>query len=479
MTRDRADALTGLGLCEVAGAIARREVTSVAVTEACLARIGRLADGLNCFLAIEADAALAAAERADAALARGAAVGPLHGVPLAHKDLFYRAGQPATCGSRIRRDFVPSVTATVIERLGQAGAITLGRLTLAEFAMGPTGWNKHFGPTRNPWSLDHVSGGSSSGSAAAVAARLVFGSLGTDTGGSIRVPAAFCGVVGLKPTQGRVSRHGVMPLAHSLDCVGPLARSARDCAHLLSVIAGADRLDPTASHEEVPGYEDRLDGDIRGLRLAVPRTVVEEIAHEDIRQALASSLGVLHDRGAAIVEVPTPDLSLLNALNAVVFLCEAATIHEKWLRERREDYGPQVRERLLAGLLYPATRYLEALSLRGKMLEEFVACVFGQADVLYLPAIPAGVPTVAEASTRDVGAALALNARLTPFTPFSNYLGLPTVAVPAGFTRDGLPVGFQLVGRPFAEGMLLKAADAYERATGWCLQEPAACREPK
>jgi aspartyl-tRNA(Asn)/glutamyl-tRNA(Gln) amidotransferase subunit A len=466
MTDSQGGALIGLGLCEVADAIARRDVTSVALTEACLARIKQVGERLNCVLAVENDAALARADRADAAVARGEAVGPLHGVPLAHKDLFYRAGRVVTCGSRIRRDFVPTKTATVIERLERAGAVTLGALSLAEFAMGPTGWNEHFGPTRNPWNLDYVSGGSSSGSAAAVAARLVFGSLGTDTGGSIRVPAAFCGVVGLKPTQGRVSRYSVMPLAHSLDCVGPLARSARDCARLLSTIAGSDPLDPTASREGVPDYERALDGDIRGLRLAVSRTVVEEIADEDIRQALIRSLDVLRDRGAAIVEVAMPDLPLLNTLNAVVFLCEAATIHGHWIRRRREEYGPQVRERLLAGLLYPATRYLEALSLRGRLLAEFVSRVFGSADLLYLPAVPVGVPTVEEAATRDVEAALTLNARLTPYTPFSNYLGLPTIAVPAGCTRNGLPVAYQLVGRPYAEAVLLQVTDAHERAVG-------------
>jgi aspartyl-tRNA(Asn)/glutamyl-tRNA(Gln) amidotransferase subunit A len=466
MIEDQANALADLGLCEVATAIARREVTSVAVTEACLTRIVQMTDRLNCFLAVEKDAALAQAAQADAAVARGQVVGPLHGVPLAHKDLFYRAGRVVTCGARIRRDFVPTITATVIDRIEQAGAVTLGALNLAEFAMGPTGWNEHFGPTRNPWSLDHVSGGSSSGSAAAVAARLVFGSLGTDTGGSIRVPAAFCGVVGLKPTQGRVSRYGVMPLAHSLDCVGPLARSARDCARLLSAIAGPDPFDPTASPQGVPAYERELDGNIRGLRLMVSRALVEEIGDASIRQVLTRSLDVLRERGAILVEAAMPDLSLLNTLNGVVFLCEAATLHGKWLRERREEYGPQVRERLLAGLLYPATRYLEALSLRGKLLEEFASRVFGAADLLYLPAVPAGVPTVAEASTRDVEAALTLNARLTPFTPFSNYLGLPTIAIPAGFAQDGLPVGFQLVGRPFAEALLLKAADGYERAVG-------------
>lgn len=467
MTTAATDRLCALGLCELADAIARREVTSVAATEACLARIRAHAEPLNCFLSVEAEAALAAAGRADAALAGGGEPRPLHGVPLAHKDVFYRAGRVTTCGSRIRRDFVPAVTATVTTRLERAGAIALGTLNLAEFAMGPTGWNEHTGPARNPWNPDHVTGGSSSGCGAAVAARLAFGSLGTDTGGSIRAPAALCGVTGLKPTQGRVSRFGVLPLSHSLDCVGPLARSARDCARLLAAIAGPDAADPTASDEPVADFERLLDGDIRGLRVAVPRQAHDRIADPGVRRAVAESLDVLRRLGADLVDVPMPDMALLNALNSLVFLCEAAAIHGTWLRSRRGDYGPQVRERLDAGLLIPASRYIEAMSLRGRLLGTFIAEMLGGADVLHLPAVPETAPSVEAAAARDMEEVFALNGRLTPFLPAANYLGLPAIGVPAGFADGGLPAGFQLIARPFAEALLLKVADSYQRVTDW------------
>lgn len=472
MTATGTGDLCSLGLCEIADAIAGREVTSVAATEACLTRIQAHARALNCFLSVEANAALAAAERADAMLADGREAGPLHGVPLAHKDLFYRAGCVTTCGSRIRRGFVPEVNATVMTRMERAGAITLGSLNLAEFAMGPTGWNEHTGATRNPWNPDHVTGGSSSGSGAAVAARFAFGSLGTDTGGSIRVPAALCGVTGLKPTQGRVSRFGVLPLSHSLDCVGPVARSARDCARLLATIAGADAADPTASTEPVADFEGILDGDIRGLRVAVPGPAHDRIADPEVRRAVAESLDVLRSLGAVLVDVPMPDISLLNALNSLVFLCEAAAVHGPWLRSHRGEYGPQIRERLDAGLLFPATRYLEAMSLRGPLLEAYVAEMLGAADVLHLPSVPETAPTVEAAAARDMDEVFALNGRLTPFLPAANYLGLPAIGVPAGFAGNGLPVGFQMVARPFAEGPLLKAADAYQRATDWHTRLP-------
>ena len=467
-----ADGLTALGLCDLADAIVRREVSSVAATEAYLTQIRAHAEPLNCFLKVEAEDALAAAEKADAALAAGTKPGPLHGVPLAHKDLFYRAGRVTTCGARIRQDFVPEVTATVMTRMERAGAITLGALNLSEFAMGPTGWNEHTGPARNPWNLGHVSGGSSSGSGSAVGARLTPGSLGTDTGGSIRVPAALCGVTGLKPTQGRVSRYGVLPLSHSLDCVGPLARSARDCARLLAVIAGPDGADPTTGDEPVPDYEGLLDGDIRGLRVAVPRSLHDRIADPEVRRAVEKSLEVLRRLGAVPVEVPAPDLALLNTLNGLVFLCEAATVHGAWLRSRRDEYGPQVRERLDTGLLFPATRYLEAMSMRGRLMEAFVTEMLGDADLLHMPAVPETAPPVAAAASRDMKEIMALNARLTPFLPAANYLGLPAIGVPAGFAGGRRPVGFQMVARPFAEGLLLKAADAYQGATDWHTRLP-------
>jgi len=461
------DGLAELGLCDLAERIARRDVSAVAVAEAFLERFRTVGDPLNCVRTVDPESALRTADHIDAALKRNDPPGPLWGVPLAHKDLFYRAGKVVTCGSAIRRDYVPAVTATVLDRLEQAGAVTLGALSLAEFAMGPTGWNEHFGPTRNPWNTAHVSGGSSSGSGAAVAAGLAAGSLGTDTGGSIRIPAAFCGVTGLKPTPGRISRFGVLPLSHSLDCVGPVTRSVRDCARLLSVIAGIDPADPTAADVAVPDYESLLDGDVRGMRVAVPPTLIDAMADPDVARAVTGMVDTLSERGVSRIDVADPDLAFLNALNGLVFLSEAAAVHAPWLAERREDYGPQVRERLLCGLYFPATRYIDAMRLRGPLLKTFLNETLADADALILPTVPVTAPTVEAAASRDISAVMALNAKLTPFTPLANYLGLPALGIPAGFDRNGLPIGVQLIGRPFAEDRILRLADAFQRDTDW------------
>jgi aspartyl-tRNA(Asn)/glutamyl-tRNA(Gln) amidotransferase subunit A len=388
-------------------------------------------------------------------------------VPLAHKDLFYRAGRPCAGGSRIRAAFVPAETASVLLRLDRAGALDLGTLNLAEFALSPTGYNEHFGHGRNPWAPAHVSGGSSSGSGIAVAGRMVFGSLGTDTGGSIRHPAAMCGVTGLKPTLRRVSGAGVMPLSWSLDCVGPLAQSARDCARLLGVIAGADPRDGNAAGVPVPDYEADLDTPIRGLRIAVPRGYYDAALDPEVGAALAESLRVLRGLGAIVVETQVPDMATLNAMMQVVMACEAATIHRGWLAERPQDYSDQVRTRIEAGLYYPATRYIEALSLRARLTEDYLRSALGDCDVIHLPAIAVPVPTIA-ATTQglpaDVAAAIGA---LTHCTRAINYLGLPALSVPAGFSAGGLPVAFQLVGRPFDEATVLRAGHAFQQATDW------------
>lgn len=467
------DAITHLTLVEAADAIARGELSSLEVTHACLDRIERFGRSLNCVVGIETDAALEAAERADAKRLRGALRGTLHGVPLAHKDLFYRAGKVVACGSKIRRDFVPDITATALARLERAGALNIGALHMAEFAMGPTGYNEHYGHCRNPWNPAHVSGGSSSGSGAAVAARLVFGSLGTDTGGSVRHPAAMCGLVGLKPTLTRVSRAGVMPLSFSLDCIGPLGRTARDCARLLAAVAGADPADPTASRKPVPDYEAALTGDIRGIRIAVPTAYYHEHVTEEIRELLEQSLAILRERGASVVAVKVPDIPLINQLAHVVTAVEAATIHRRWLATRPQDYADPVRSRIEPGLFYPATRYVEALSMRAGIVQEFIDTALAGADVLHLPAIPIPVPTIEETTVGDAARVAKIMGVIRNCTRGINYLGLPAVTVPMGFTRNGLPAGFQLAGRPFAEALLLRVADAYQRVTDWHRKAPA------
>lgn len=461
-----------LSLCEAADAIRRGKVSSVELTQAAIARARTLGPALNCFALLDADEALAAAKKADRRPRRGKARGPLHGVPLAHKDLFYRKGKVVACGSKIRKDFVPGSTATVLERLAAAGAVNLGALQMAEFAFSPTGYNEHYGHARNPWNPAHVPGGSSSGSGAAVAARIVFGSLGTDTGGSLRHPAAMCGLTGLKPTVTRVSRAGVMPLSHSLDCVGPLARTARDCARLLSAVAGADPADPTASHRRAPNYEAALDGKARGLRIGVPRSYYYDPVDPQIARKLEESLHALRGLGAKVVQVDVPDMPLINSLMHILMAVEAATVHRRWLQTRRKDYADQVASRIEPGLFYPATRYCEALALRSSVTREFIDTALKNVDVLHLPAIPIPVPTI-EATTRgdpaDVARVIGVVGHCTRGI---NYLGLPAISVPAGFDARGLPVAFQLVGRPFAEATLLRAADAYQRATDWHRRSP-------
>lgn len=454
-------------LVGVASAIRDGDVSAEQVTLLCLDRLERHGRACNAVVRIDTEAALEAARAADLARTHGDVLGPLHGVPLAHKDLFYRAGHPSACGSKIRADYVATKTASVLLRLDRAGAIDLGTLHMAEFAFSPTGYNEHYGHGRNPWRPTHVCGGSSSGSGISVAGRMVFGSLGTDTGGSIRLPAAICGVTGIKPTLRRVSGAGVMPLSRSLDCVGPLAQSARDCARLLRVIAGADPRDGSAAAVPVPDYEARLDDPIRGLRIAVPRGFYDDSLDPEVCAVRDESLRVLRDLGAVVVETRVPDMALIDAMMQVVMASEAATIHRRWLAERPQDYSDQVRGRIEPGLYYPATRYIEALSLRARLTEDYLCAALGDCDVIHLPAIPITVPTIAATTTgspADVMAAIAIVSR---YTRAINYLGLPALCMPAGFSADGLPIAFQFVGKPFDEVTLLRAGNAFQRATDW------------
>jgi len=362
---------TALTLRAAAAAIARGELRAEALVEACLDRVERLQPKLNCFIRVTADAAREQARAADRAVKAGQRLGPLHGVPLAHKDMFYRAGEVCSCGSKIRAAFVPDHTATVLARFDAAGAIELGRLNLAEFALGPTGHNDHFGRCRNPWNPEHITGGSSSGSGAAVAAGLAFGALGSDTGGSVRLPAAVCGIAGIKPTLGRVSRYGAMPLSQSLDCIGVLARSVGDCARLLSVIAGADDRDGMSSRQPVEDYERGLEdaagsAALAGVTIGVPDRYYYDGIDPEVAELLAASRALLEKRGGRIVDVPVGDHGMINDLAGAVVMAEGAALHLPWLRERPQDYSPQVRARLLAGVGLPATLYLQARSKRAR-----------------------------------------------------------------------------------------------------------------
>jgi aspartyl-tRNA(Asn)/glutamyl-tRNA(Gln) amidotransferase subunit A len=462
-------------LTETASAIGRGEVSSRDVVEACLDRIRRLNPRLNPFVEVDAAGARAAADTADRHQKAGKPLGPLHGVPLAHKDMYYRAGRVSACGSKLRSDFRPSYTATALDRLERAGAIEIGRLVMVEFAMGPHGYNQNYPFCRNPWNPDYIPCGSSSGSGVSVGGRMVYGSLGSDTGGSIRCPAAVSGVVGLLPTYGRVSRRCAMPMSFSLDCVGPLARTARDCARLLGVIAGEDLEDASSLSTPVPDYEAELDSAAQLPRIGIAGGYFDEGLHPEVRKAVDDAAAELRRVGFTIAEVSVPSelVREVAELHPLVMKAEGAANHLDTMRERQEDYTFEVGHRLHAGFFIPAANYIRALKLRGQYLRAFAQAVFSEIDVLVTPVLSIPVPTIAETSGKKGKDYLDMVVALTRNTKVVNYFGLPAVSVPCGFTSNGMPTAFQLIGRPLAEAALLRVADRYQAATGWHLEEPA------
>jgi aspartyl-tRNA(Asn)/glutamyl-tRNA(Gln) amidotransferase subunit A len=464
--------LLDLDLVDIARAIRERQTSSLEVTTAMFEALEGRGRELNAVALLFHDTALEQAKRADEALARGETHGPLHGVPLAHKDMFYRAGRTCASGSRARADFVPDETAFVVSKLDEAGAIDAGRLNMVEFALGLTGHNAITGHPKNPYNKAHLTGGSSSGPAASLAARLNFATLGSDTGGSIRVPASACGLVGIKPTYGRVSRSGGLPLSFTLDHVGPLARTTRDLALMLQLIAGHDPDDATSSRRDVPDYMAGLDGHIEGVRVGVAKGPLEQPIDPEIDRLMSTSVMQLDELGAEIVEVALPPLEELNALRRVIMYTEVATLHRRLIETNEADYNPQTLARMRPGFFVDAIDYLESIAVRAQKLREFVAAVFADIDVLHLPVLPSPMPGIAETDMGGrqdlVDLVNALGAFVCPF----NYLGLPAMSVPVGITGNGVPTGMQLIGRPFAEGLLLRVSQVYESATGFSSRRP-------
>ena len=456
-----------LGLGETARLIAAGKLSAEEATRTALQRLQDYGPALVAVAGLDPDAALAAARAVDARLAKGENLGPLAGVPLAHKDMFYRPGRLSECGSKIRAGFRPGVTAAVLERLDRAGALDIARLNMVEFALGVTGHNPVAGTPRNPWNPDHITGGSSSGSGAAVAARLVSGALGSDTGGSIRFPAACCGVVGMKPTYGRVSRFAAMPLSYSLDTLGPLTRTVRDNALMLGVVAGFDPRDPATSRLPVPDYLSAIEEGVGGLRLGVPDGYFLEPVADEVRTLIEDAAATLGKLGAAVRPARVPaSIAAFNGITSMITATEGATLHARWMRERPGDYGRQTLGRLLAGAMTPATTYIEAIAERPRLLAEFMETAFAEVDALIVPVMVMPVPTIAAADLAANPGFSDQIVRMGHATRPINYLGLPGLSVPCGFTANGLPAAFQLVGRPYDEATLYRLARAYERQTG-------------
>ena len=459
--------LAGCGLAARRDALRAGTLGAVEALEASWARIDRLDGMLNAVLWQDRAAAEAQAVAADRRHAAGGTPTALHGVPLAHKDLFGDAGRPQTAGAQIWRNHRATATATVLARLGDAGSIAFGGLNMGEFAQNPTGHNPHFGDCINPWNHAAIAGGSSSGSAVAVAAGYTTGSLGTDTGGSIRLPATCCGVTGLKPTFGLISRAGVVPLCASLDCVGPIARTALDCAILLDVVAGADPADPTCAERPRTGYEAGLTGAVAGVRIGVPTNWFFDEATWDVREAIDTALALLQARGAVLRPVHVPLLDEITTLGGTMARAEAAALYAGFMRDVPRHLAPHVAARLYPGYAIPATCYIDAVQRRPQILSEVVGAVFDRVDVIATPTLRARAPTRAETDvdSMDPGTEqrfFAVGGNVRPI----NYLGLPALTMPCGLDATGVPIGLQLFGRPFAEALLLRIADAYQRDAG-------------
>jgi aspartyl-tRNA(Asn)/glutamyl-tRNA(Gln) amidotransferase subunit A len=453
--------LASLSARALAKAIAGGKLSSLEATKEAIRRLVACHELTNCIVALEADAALDAARAADAAIPRGGAAGALAGVPLAHKDMFDRKGKIASWGAGIRADRPADQDATAIAAFKEAGALQIATLHLAEFAYGATGHNYVLGHARNPWDPARITGGSSAGTAAAVAYGAIPLGLGSDTGGSLRLPAACCGVASIKPTWGRVSRAGAMPLAPALDTVGVIARHVEDLAVALQCLAGPDPRDPAASPLPVPDYAAGLGDSVEGIRVGLDAKVVSE-AHAEVQRMVEEVLAILEKLGLKRRACAFPDWQTLDHLVQLVQLPDASAVHAAFLRTRPGDYGPQVRTRVEMGHFIGAVDHLTALRARGTWLKRTLDQTFGDADVVILPVLADPLPTIAELDVGGGPKVQAAMSRVVKFTRPINYLGLPTLTLPVP-RGGGLPNGIQLVGRPFAEARLLAVGHAYQR----------------
>jgi aspartyl-tRNA(Asn)/glutamyl-tRNA(Gln) amidotransferase subunit A len=445
---------------EAAEGLRARRVSAVELATAALSSIDRHNPDLRAFITVTAEQALSQARQADRELAQGRDRGPFHGIPVAFKDLFATRGVRTTAGSKVYENYLPEIDATVVEKLLAVGAVPLGKLNMHELAYGITSANPHFGAVSNPWNRQHSPGGSSGGSGAAVAAEMVFMAMGTDTGGSIRIPASFCGTVGLKPTYGRVSRFGVLPLGYSLDHVGPLGRSVRDAALGLNVIAGHDPLDPTSSRRPVVDYVPGADCTIGRVRIGVPDSFFFDRLDGEVEAAVRGGLARAESLGAEIRPIRLPDMEALNAIARIILLSEASAVAEPYPQDR-SLYGADVRALLDQGRLVPATDYINAQRLRRRIRREFDR-VWKEVDCLITPATPIPAPRIGDTTVRLGGREEDVRLAATRLVRPVNALGYPALSLPCGLSAAGLPVGMQIIGPAFEEALVLRVGAALE-----------------
>ena len=463
--------IPALTLSELSEHLRLKQISAVEATRAYLDAIRTHNDRVNAFVTISEDDALAAAEQAQDEIQKGNYRGPLHGVPIGHKDLYWTKGVRTTAGSRLREDFIPDRDATVVAQYRAAGAVMLGKLNTHEFAYGPTGENSMFGPSRNPWNPDRISGGSSGGSGAAVKLGMCAAATGSDTGGSIRIPAACCGTVGLKPTYGRASRYGIFPLCWSMDHPGPLTRTVRDAALMLQPIAGHDPNDPATVEREVPDYVAGLRQDLKGMRVGIPSEYFYDRADPETEAAVRAAVQTMAGLGADVREVEIAHIQQSAAAALTIYLAEACAYHDDTQVSHADLYTDQVRTFIELGNYVLAKDYLHAQRYR-RLLGSVLADVLSQCDVLVTPTLPVTATPIGQETINIRGVEQTVFAAMLRNTEPFNLAGLPALAVPCGFSNDGLPISLQIVGRPFAEATVLGVGHAYQEATDWHTLQP-------
>lgn len=462
----RISELKKLTLQEIAERIRSGQTSPSEIVRLLLDQIRRTDEKLKAYVTICEESALRLAEAAELQVRAGHDLGPLHGIPISIKDLFETEGIRTTCGSKLMQDYVPRTDCTVVKRLKLNGAIVLGKLNTHEFALGGI-----TPPTRNPWNLDHIPGGSSGGSAAAIAASSAIATTGSDTGGSIRIPASFCGVVGLKSTYGRVSRAGVFPESWSLDHVGPITRRVEDAALLLRTMAGHDDLDPTSSEVAVPNYVELLKDGISELRIGVPTNYFFERCDKQVSKAVTSAIELLKDLGCRTIEFEFPYIPEIMAAYTTLDSCEASAYHERSVEHRAGDFQPDVRLLLEQGLFIPATYYIQALRVRAMIFPEIMN-LFKRFDLIVTPSEPMVAPEIGQQIVRFDDAEESVDSALVRYLAPFNLTGLPALSIPCGFSSNGLPIGMQIIGKAYDEATVLKAGQAIEQATDWHMRSP-------
>ncbi|MDP6493955.1 MAG: amidase [Dehalococcoidia bacterium] len=463
--------LTQLTVSQLGQHIQRRDISPVEVAEAYICRIDALEPQLNAFITRLDEHALREAREAQKEILGGNYRGPFHGIPVGLKDLFWTKDIRTTSGSLIDSEFVPTADSAVASQMKVAGAYCIGKLHMTEFAFDGTSLNRYYGPARNPWDLARMAGGSSSGPGAAVASGQVPIAMGTDTGGSVRVPAALCGITGLKPTFGLISRYGVTPLSWSMDHVGPMTRTVRDAALALNMLAGYDSRDPDSVQIAPQDYLEELGRDIRRIRIGIPQDFIWEVVAPEVEEAFRGATVQLESLGSLIRETSFPDMGLINAAGSVVQTSEAATIHRSRVLALGQHFDPAIRRRIESGLFIPAEAYLHAQQVRAKLKEGLLKAM-EDADLLATPTTAIAAPEIGQERATMQGQDVPIREALLRITRVFSTVGLPAISVPCGFTKGGLPVGLQLVGKPFSESLLLRAAHAYQESTDWHLRRP-------